>query len=406
MSLVEWLATGGPILAALGAASAAIAIQNARKGKHEQQFRDVHGAIHGESLHLRRRVLEQSRQHRPVEGTSLLTRPGWVPEAPYDLDDIAITWVERDRRAAGARRRGSPKVLSAARLGRRTTYSSALKEVAGLHGLFDGPIYRLLDAHLEAGDKRMVFTESSYFEYLDTSEVLAYEAAGRERSRRRIDGRGTYRRKLADPFSFRNRVVSLGINTLTLRVEGDRAGFFLLRRDPARVVNNSAMVSAIPAGEFTPSDLSREALENDRDLWRNIMREYAEEFLGAEDALGQGGRWIDYSAESPYAELGHAKETGRLRIKVLGFGLDPLPWKPELLTVCLIDSEVFDKVFAGMVDRNDEGLLLTGSNRRGLRFDADTVRRYCEDERTSPDASACLRLAWRFRRELGLAGGG
>jgi hypothetical protein len=399
MSLVEWLATGGPILAALGATSATIAIQKARKDKQEQRFRDVYGSVHGNSPHLRRRVLEQS-EHRPVPSTSLLTKPGWFPEAPYDLDDIAIVWVDRARRP---REPASRKVLPAARLGRRSTYSSALKEVAGLHGLFDGPIYRLLDAHLEVGDKRMTFTESSYFEYLDTTEVLAFEAARRERSRQRIDGRGTYRRKLADPFSFRNHVVSLGINTLTLRVDENRAGFFLLRRDPTHVVNNSTMVCAIPAGEFTPSDLTSEALENDRDLWKNIMREYAEEFLGDADAVGQGGRWIDYSAESPYAELNHAKETGGLRIKILGFGIDPLTWKPELLTVCLIDSEVFDTVFAKMVDRNDEGLLLTGSNRRGLRFDATTVRRYCEDERTSPDASACLQLAWQFRRELGLA---
>ncbi|SEF23323.1 hypothetical protein SAMN05421837_102116 [Amycolatopsis pretoriensis] len=400
MSLAEWVVTGGPILGALGVTTAAISIRNARKAGHEQKFRDLHESIRREAPDLRQRVLDDCPGHWRLPGTSLLAQPGWVPEAPYDLDEIELAWADRPGPAAPS------KALPAAKLGRQGTYSSALREVAGLRDLFDGTVYRLLDARLDAGGKRMTFTESSYFEYLDTSEVLAFEAVSRKRSRRRADGRRTYRRRLADPFSFANRVVPLGINTLTLRVEGDRAGFFLLDRDARKVVNNSRMLSALPSGEFTPSDRTREALANDRDLWKNIMREYAEEFLGTEEAFGQGGRWIDYENESPYAELNQAKRSGKLKIKVLGFGIDPLPWKPELLTVCLIDADVFDSVFAAMVERNDEGLLLTGRNRQGLPFDADTVRLYGEDEGTSPDAAACLELAWRFRAQLGLAGRG
>jgi hypothetical protein len=294
--------------------------------------------------------------------------------------------------------------MSALQLGDITNYSTALTRVAGMTSLFDGKIYRLVDADLKSDSKQMAFTESSYFAYLDSSEVLAFETA-RVASKRWPSGRKTHRRHLADPFDFRNRVVGLGIDTLTIRSCGDKAGFFLHRRDPSRVVNNAGQIGLIPAGEFTPSDLSIETTENDFDLWKNIMREYAEEFLGFVDAQGQGGRWLDYVKEAPYRQLADAKARGKLKVKVLGLGLDPLPWKPELLTVCVIEAQSFDAIFGRMVRRNSEGLILAGGGKEGLPFDAVTIERYCKDDDISLNAKACLQLAWRFRADLRLPGG-
>lgn len=169
------------------------------------------------------------------------------------------------------------------------------------------------------------------------------------------------------------------------------------------MVNNAGLLGLIPAGEFAPSDVSSEAFVNDLDIWRNIMREFAEELLGADDAQGQGGRWIDYGAISPYQDLERARSNGKLRIKVLGLGIDPLVWKPELLTVCLIDSEEFDAIFAPVPTRNEEGTILMGNGRDGLPFTARTVARYCAEGSISPNAKATLQLAWRFRAELGLS---
>jgi hypothetical protein len=107
---------------------------------------------------------------------------------------------------------------------------------------------------------------------------------------------------------------------------------------------------------------------------------------------------------SSVERLADAKASGKLKVKVLGLGLDPLPWKPELLTVCVIDSQPFDVIFGRMIRRNSEGLILTGGGKEGLPFDAATVERYCQDDDISPNAKACLKLAWQFRADLRLSG--
>jgi hypothetical protein len=55
-------------------------------------------------------------------------------------------------------------------------------------------------------------------------------------------------------------------------------------------------IHVIPAGEFTPSDVGLQAQSEDFDLWRNIMREYAEEFLDVEEAYSRGGHTIELAA--------------------------------------------------------------------------------------------------------------
>lgn len=73
------------------------------------------------------------------------------------------------------------------------------------------------------------------------------------------------------------------------------------------------------------------------DLWRSTMREYAEEFLGAADATGDGGVTIDCSRDAPFP------------------------------------------------------------------FTEESVLGYAEHPGTLPAGRACLKLAWRWRHELGLA---
>src|ERR1700730_3166606 len=375
------LALGALVVGILALPAARAQVLSTRKVDGKDAFRAHLVSLRGDQLRLTRQALDRSPERWRGGGFPMLARSAWIPDAPFDLSEISIRWQKEGHNdeALEAARHSASELLSKLRLGLVDRYSTALTEIAGMNGLFDGKIYRLVDAELTPETKRMTFAESSYFAYLDTSEVLALEAEFLVANKKRIDRAGSHRRSLGNPFDFRNRVVSLGIDTLTIRVAGQYAGFFLHRRDPKQVVNNADLIGVIPAGEFTPSDVSGEALMNDLDIWKNIMREYAEEMLGVEDALGQGGRWIDYAAESPYRELNDAKANGLLKVKVLGLGIDPLPWKPELLTVCIIDAQSFDAIFAAMPKRNDEGIILTGNGKDGLPFDAATVARYCKD---------------------------
>jgi hypothetical protein len=132
------------------------------------------------------------------------------------------------------------------------------------------------------------------------------------------------------------------------------------------------------------------------------MREYAEEFLGAEDAQGKGGTWIDYKEDFPYRDLNIARADRRLHVYILGLGFDPLVWKPELLTVCVIEAQAFDRIFSSMVSENEEGLILKGRGSLGLPFEPATIERYCSAADISPNAKACLQLAWKHRAILHL----
>ncbi|OLT23765.1 hypothetical protein BJF78_31540 [Pseudonocardia sp. CNS-139] len=314
---------------------------------------------------------------------------------PYPLAEITV-------RAAGpgpdpeAGRRRAAAVLAGPRHAR---YSAVLRTAGGMTSLFDGRIYRPLRIETVAGRLAITVTDGSYFDFLDTSDVLGLETELGRRGDR--PGREPYRRFLRDPFDLANRVASLGIGVLTVRAAGERCTFFLHHRDPRHVAGSADLVAVVPAGEFAPSDISAEAVDNDRDLWRTVMREYAEEFLGAEDAQGRGARWIDYDGEPPYRDLQDGLATGAVRVSVLGLGLEPLTWKPQLLTVCRIEAPLFDAVFGAMVRRNEEGTLLVGRG-RGLPFDERTVTRYVSSPATAPSTRDTLRLAWRHRHHLGI----
>ncbi len=135
------------------------------------------------------------------------------------------------------------------------------------------------------------------------------------------------------------------------------------------------------------------------------MREYGEEFLGYEEYYGDAGFTVDYTSE-PFASFNAALDAGQATCYYLGFGMDPLALKGEILTVCIWEAEAFDRIFAGIKWENEEGRIIGSSmdkNNRlyGMPFDSDYIERYLKSD-TIPAGMACLKLAWKFRTELGL----
>jgi hypothetical protein len=208
---------------------------------------------------------------------------------------------------------------------------------------------------------------------------------------------------LRDPFDLTRRSTGLGTVTLTMRIDNGHASFYMHKRDASNLSVGPGVVHAIPAGEFAPSDVGLDSMRVDFDLWRTVMREYAEEFLDIEEAYGRGGRPLDYDDDWPFSELNQARTSGGLRLYVLGIGLDVLTWKPELLLVCLVDGVVFDKVFAKMVAAGREGTIIVGPRGHGVTFDEANISRYIDSANTRGAAKACLALAWRHRVSLGLS---
>jgi hypothetical protein len=279
-------------------------------------------------------------------------------------------------------------------------YSDALLNVDALGNLYNGRVYRPVDINADGTVVSIDFVDGDYFGHLDTSEILAYEMAAVERSWFKL--RRSYRQTIGDPFDLRARSTSLGVLTLTICLTADGARFLMHSRDGDQIVVASKVIHVVPAGEFTPSSVNLEANTEDFDIWNTIMREYAEELLDKEEAYGKEGVGPNYTHDTPYRELNEARQDGTLRIYALGIGLDPLTWKPELFTVCVFESAIFDSIFQAIAKRTWEGTILRGSDGKGLRFDAETVNRYADDPNIRRGASVCLKQAWKHRTALGI----
>lgn len=354
--------------------------------KNVEQFKENYAQLAMLQTELSAKRLDASRAEWRHDDFPLLTLEKWLPRAPVPLEKSILQLVDVPAVFSG---RGSraPKLEGLSPAG-PITYSRALTEIAG-KDFSSGIVYRPLSMSFAGGSLTASFATTTYFDYLDTSEVLSYLTYS--------DSDERYRRSLGSPFDLSSRMASLGILTLTLINEPDGGVSFMMHQRSSAVSLGTGLYHVVPAGEFAPSDRRLSAVREDLSLWRNIAREYAEELLGDSDAQGDGGKRIDYLNSTPYRQLTAAGDSGDLVMYILGLGLDPLSWKPELLTVACFQRGAFDSCFGVDLPGNEEGQLLEGEV-----FDRKCLEAYLSSPRIRPGARACLMLAWTHRAALGL----
>lgn len=109
----------------------------------------------------------------------LLAKPGWLLDVPIPLNEVKLLYDGGDQSNRWQRARETATALMPHLPGGRyrATYSQALVEYDGRTELFNGFSYRLLDVDINEDRVRLKFGDGHYFDYLDTGEVLAYEAA-------------------------------------------------------------------------------------------------------------------------------------------------------------------------------------------------------------------------------------
>jgi hypothetical protein len=200
-----------------------------------------------------------------------------------------------------------------------------------------------------------------------------------------------------------SRVVLPAVGTLTLRRTPDGQGtFFLLYREAGEVATGEGTYGPLPAGMVQPASFSPFAHRQDLNLWRTIMREYNEELLGVPESKGNLGTEVDYD-QPPYSSLNAAPADGSLRVWFLGMALEPLNLAVCLLTVAVFEADTFDTIFAGAVERNDEGLVISGprsnGNVTGLALDDASVNDLPSSRMSSP-AAGLLQLALQHKDVL------
>ncbi|KOV84528.1 hypothetical protein [Nocardia sp. NRRL S-836] len=302
-----------------------------------------------------------------VAGTPLLTAAHWMPSEPVPLHDLTLE-------LAGAT--DFPPMTGGLPEGFRS-YSEAMAALAAPAVFENRPTYRLLGST----GRHLTFGVGSYFDGIDVGEACAHEYAARELG---LADAVPMREAVGDPCDPARRPVNVAISTLTIRHDraSGAATFFLHWRDPRKVGHAGGMYQVLPVGVFQPAT----DVANDFSLWHCMIREFAEELLGAAE---------EYAEPVDYAGWPFARRLAEARVHYLGMGVDPLTFATDLLTVAVFPAALFDELFGDLVAHNDEGRVLAG-----LDFTAANVERFVHDEPTQAAGAALLALAWQHRETL------
>ncbi|WP_433051709.1 XRE family transcriptional regulator [Dactylosporangium sp. CS-033363] len=377
-----------------------------RVADSQQQWRATRRALNVHRVALAREAARLYDDHLRIGQTGLIAPPRWMPNAPLDLTDFGIALDSRtdEPTVIGTEDASAHTRPLASEERRYARYSQAIRDVDHPR-LFENRLaWRLTGVDWDQADAALSFGTSTYFGMVDTAEALAHEMAaqhvtGAPGGISSASWRGlTFRRHLGDPFDLHRRALVSSTDTLTIRLDADGASFVLHNRSAGNVAVAGGMLHIMPAGVFQPSSILPTAQAADFDLWRNIMREYSEEFLGNAEHGGDGNP-ADYGTE-PLASFEAARAAGRIRVYCLGVALDALTLYGELLTVAVFDGDTYDRLFADMVDHNDEGTVVkTGKVQptSALPFTRHVLDELAHGGRLAPAAAGCLELAWQHR---------
>lgn len=286
---------------------------------------------------------------------------------------------------------------------RYNRYSSAVRAIAAPSLFENRGSYRLLGLDSHDDSVHMTFGYTTYFDMVNVCETLGHELAGWWLANQEWPDKPrmedlAYRQLVGDLFDLDRRSVLPSINTLTIRRASTGDSFFLHRRAASQVAVAGGQSHVIPAGVFQPSGIAPWNMAGDFDLWRNMLREYSEEFLGNPEHDGSSGGPIDYEAEEPFRTLNEGRRAGKVRAWYLGMGLDPLVPAGEILTVVTLDAEVFDSAFGAMVSTNSEGeVIASDPGNVGIAWNARNIQRVLTEEPLSCAAHACIALTWKHR---------
>jgi Helix-turn-helix. len=371
-----------------------------------ERWRLVRRSLNGRRWELTKRAASLYPEAEPVAGTDLLTAKGWMPTRPLDLDAVELFWIpdSPEPQITG----GEPETESCrphGQAGRRySRYSRVIRDLDRPSLFENRGSYRLLELSWGDTEGSQTYGWTTYFDMVDVCEAVSHELASVWLDH---DGRADrigladlpFRGLIGDPFDLLRRPVLPSIDTLTIRYDpGGGSSFLLHRRSASNVAVAGGLSHVMPAGVFQPSGIAPWNVAGDFSLWRNMLREFSEEFLGNQEHDGSSGDPIDYDTEEPFRSLNEGRRTGSVRPWCLGVGLDPLTLAGEILTVVVIDAPVFDQVFADLVDVNSEGAVVAPEEGPvGLPWRRDVVFRLLATGSLAPAAAACVELTWKYR---------
>ncbi|HEU5386853.1 MAG TPA: hypothetical protein VFV73_13205 [Streptosporangiaceae bacterium] len=352
---------------------------------------------------LSRRAAELYPASRRVAGTDLLADPAWIPPSPVPLDAVALSRTDPPAASMDGWEQAVGGVLPGRADGTAaSSYAEAMAEFARPTVFENRTTYRLLDADLRGPAGALTFCGGRYFDSTNVGEACAHEFAAACLGLR---ADLPLRDIVGEPWRLRRRFANVAISTLTLRVDraAGQASFPLHWRDPAKVGHAGGLYQVVPVGMFQASSDAPQNQARDFDLWRCMLREFAEELLGMPEEYGPAGSPVDYEGWPFARQMSRARADGTLTARVVGMGVDPLTFATDILAVVAIDAAVFDELLGAMVHANAEGQVLLGEG-QGLSFSASTIDRLLSAEPMQAAGAALLRLAWEYRDNLVASG--
>ena len=394
----------------------------------EAEWLRVTAALNRDRYELAVRAAAEYPPGLRVAGTPLLAPPAWRLPAPVPLDAIRLEFRPREPRPdlpdlAALAPSALPERAGGTRYRR---YSDVVAAIAAPAVFENRPTYRLLEADLagaggEAGSW-LAFGRGRFFDGVDAGGAAAHEYAAARlggtagavtgsvtgtdaRGRGRAGassgvaaaGRLPYREALGGPASLARRSAPMATSALTLRHDrsAGTATFPLHYRHPGQVSHAGGLYQVIPVGVFQPSGEAPWNEANDFSLWRGLLREYAEELLGADEDHGSERAPIDYAAWPLARAMTGGLADGRVRAWCVGLGADPLTFALDLLAVVVIDAPLYDDLFGDLVDVNAEGRVI-----RPRPFDEPSVTELLAGAPLQAAAAALLTLALSHRDAL------
>jgi len=351
----------------------------------EERWLHVNRYLNANRHELALRAAAQYPVAARLAGTPLLAGPAWRPPAPVPFEAIRLEFrPEAAPSAVPDLASLAPYALPERATGHRYQRFSEVIGALAAPAVFENrPVYRLLSADLaDTSGPRLVFGRGRFFDGVDVGGPVGHEYAA---WRLGLTPGLAFRKAIGDPFTpsaLDRRPATLATSALTLRYDRARgaATFPVHYRDPALVGHAGGLYQVIPVGIFQPSAEAPGNEANDFDLWRGLLREYAEELLGADEdhdayrtplsptaplsasapasGAGEPGP-IDYAAWPLSKALTDGMSDGSVRAWCLGLGTDPLTFATDLLAVVVIDAPLYDELFAASVTGNAEGRVIS-----------------------------------------------
>jgi len=324
----------------------------------------------------------------------LVGRSDWLPEQLVEL-----------ARVDGLKRQASPNPPSArwfhpSFLDAGETCESWSKKHNPKMQITDDVSYRLMGIDTSQGPNApiLTFARSSYFNYYNTCEAIAFELAdwrvGNMQSASPPPERLPARGAPGDVWNLERRNAVAGLNALFILhgLPGLNTVFLVHEREQrgeAQLAEAQNTLHVVPAGTFQP-DGYKGGLERDFSMSRSIVRELAEELLGqkeVEEQTRMGRDFLNEPAVTPYRD---ALRDGGVKIFYLGTAFDPVTIKPEVMLVVVADAKALEVACCSQFERNWEG--------EPVVFDWTTewLDEHASSPNTLPAGAACMQRVRHF----------